>query len=294
MGRMTEIDGRYLPSLSKVFSPIVMERLIQYGKSDFLNEIIEHSAAFKGFDRSLPLFRFFEEIYNYLNQNYRNEYIYKNVLAKQCYRGEHSQNSHMLTELRVSNCKADVVILNGTSTAYEIKSELDSFDRLEKQIRAYSSMFDHIYVITSVSQASKLCDRLPSHVGIQALKPNNEIDLIRHVRSNKKDISNAVIFDSFRKLEYIQIIKSRFGTVPDVPNTQIHQECKDLFCTLSQEEAHETMLQTLSRRSNTLLRDVLAGLPVSLRAWAVSAKIDESKHQRLMLLLKQRTDSVLS
>lgn len=47
-----------------------------------------------------------------------------NVIANKILLGKHSLNtSHMLSEFRVGYNKADVVIINGTSSVYEIKSE---------------------------------------------------------------------------------------------------------------------------------------------------------------------------
>ncbi|MEI9986083.1 MAG: sce7726 family protein [Aliidongia sp.] len=45
--------------------------------------------------------------------------------------GKHSlRTASMLNEFRAGSCKADLVILNGTATVYEIKSERDSLTRL--------------------------------------------------------------------------------------------------------------------------------------------------------------------
>ena len=63
----------------------------------------------------------------------RDEYIYKAALTHNVLLGTHSlKTASMLAEFRVGQCKADVAILNGTSTVYEIKSERDSLDRLER------------------------------------------------------------------------------------------------------------------------------------------------------------------
>jgi hypothetical protein len=201
----------------------------------------------------------------------------------------------MLTELRVGDCKADVVILNGTSTVYEIKSELDSLERVHSQIEAYSKMFDRIIIVSSVAQSKKLRSLLPDHVGLQILRSDNKVEDITKAKSNKHNVVNSVIFDTFRKQEYIRIIKSLFDTVPDVPNTQIFEKCKNLFCGISPERAHRAMIETLSRRSNgVVLRNSLETLPYSLSAWAVSINIDEDKHKRLSTLLEQSVQEVLS
>ncbi len=103
----------------------------------------------------------YEDLFNFafthLQKNYRNEYIYKNAIAKNILLGKHSLNtSFMLQEFRIGHCKADTLVLNGTSNIYEIKSELDSLDRLQGQINTYSQVFDMVHVITFQARLKKL------------------------------------------------------------------------------------------------------------------------------------------
>jgi hypothetical protein len=135
---MLEIDPKYLPALGRLFTPIVMDSLAQKSYSPYLSEVCINSGLLDKIDPATTLGQFFEWVYNLLFKNYRNEYVYKNVLANKILLGKHSLNtSQILTEFRVGRSKADVVLLNGTSTVYEIKSEYDSFARLEKQIQSY-------------------------------------------------------------------------------------------------------------------------------------------------------------
>ena len=181
------LNRKCLPALSRIFTPVVMDSLIQTGTSDYLNEVVHNSGLINLLDTSMPLKNFFDWIYDFLFKYYRNEYIYKNVIANKILLGKHSLNtSHMLTEFRVGRCKADAVVVNGTSTVYEIKSEFDSFTRLENQIQAYLEIFDHINVITSASQANKLDSILPGKAGILVLTNRNTITTIRKSKSNKK------------------------------------------------------------------------------------------------------------
>ena len=222
--------------------------------------------------------------YNFLFKNYRNEYIYKNVIANKILLGKHSLNtSHMLTEFRVGKCKADAVVLNGTSTVYEIKSEFDSFARLQNQIQAYLAIFDHINVITSVSQASKMGSILPDMAGILILTNRNTITTVRESKSNKRNTNPGILFDSLRKNEYIKITKEYFGVVPDVPNTQIYRKCKKLFSEIPPEIAHDLTIKVLRMRSKTkILQEFIKKAPSSLSAYAMSICNEKSKMQALM------------
>ena len=59
-----------------------------------------------------------------------------------------------LTEIPIAKSKADFVLINGKAVVYEIKTELDNFDRLENQINDYYKAFDHVAVVTCKRKSS--------------------------------------------------------------------------------------------------------------------------------------------
>ena len=294
--KRVKIDKRYYPAVSRIFSPIVLNRLALNGHSDYLTEASVNSGLLEQTDPSMPLSQFFDMVYNLLFKNYRNEYIYKNVIANKILRGRHSLNtSSMLTEFRAGKCKADAVIINGTSTVYEIKSEYDSFARLGNQIKAYLEVFDHINVITSETQASKLETMLPNEVGIQVLTNRKTISTVRDSISNKENIKPDILFNSLRKHEYLEIIESYFGRTPDVPNTLIYRECKRLFCEIPVEDVHNSVISLLRKRNDAgLLKDFFAVAPDSLSAYALSISNDKFKIKALMQRLTDGVGMVLT
>ena len=295
MNTNIQIDQRYLPALGRLFSPVVMNSLAMEGYSGYLSEVCTNSGLLTQIDPEMPFGQFFDLIYNILFKNYRNEYIYKNVIANKILLGKYSLNtSHMLTEFRVGKCKADAVILNGTSIVYEIKSEYDSFLRLENQIQTYLKIFDHINVITSGSQAAKLDAIIPDRVGILVLTNKNTISIIRESKSNIININPGILFDSLRKKEYMLIVNDYFGFVPDVPNTQIYKECKKLYCKMPSDTAYDLTIKILRRRSNTkVLKEFIDSAPSSLSAYAMSICNEKAKMQTLMTQFSSSLSSVL-
>jgi len=279
-----KINPKYLPSFGRIFSPLVMDYLALKGYSGYLSEVCVNSRLLEQIDPFMPLAQFFDLIYKILFKSYRNEYIYKNAIANKILLGKHSLNtSHMLTEFRVGKCKADAVVLNGTSTVYEIKSEFDSFSRLENQIKTYLEIFDYINVITSTSQAIKLKSILPDKAGIMVLTNRNTISTIREPKSNKKNTNPSILFDSLRKNEYLIAVKEYFGTVPDVPNTQIYRECKKLFSEMPPELAHDLTIKILrKRRDIEALKEFIKRAPPSLSAYAMSICSERAKMRALM------------
>ena len=90
--------------------------------------------ALEYIDSNSPIRDLFDSIFDRLtSKDYRHEFIYKSVIAHKILLGRHSLNTAvLLNEFRVGDCKADVVVINGTSNVYEIKSERDSLCRLKK------------------------------------------------------------------------------------------------------------------------------------------------------------------
>jgi hypothetical protein len=200
----------------------------------------------------------------------------------------------MLTEFRVGKSKADVVILNGSSSVYEIKSEYDSFARLESQIQSYLEIFDFINVITSHTQAEKLLSILPEKVGILVLTNRNSISTRREPISNRENIIPETLFDSLRKTEYTKIINEYYDAIPDVPNTQIYRECKKLFCKIPPRSVHDLTITYLKgRNSSKILKEFIDKAPFSVSAYAMSISGQEKKMQKLLDLFDKKFSSLL-
>ncbi|MFC1724256.1 sce7726 family protein [candidate division KSB1 bacterium] len=292
---MMEINHNYLPALSRIFSPLVLDVIAQKGKSPFLSEVCKNSGLIDKIDFATTLREFIDRVYNHLLKNYRNEYIYKNVITNNILLGTHSLNTtQILMEFRVGRCKADIVLLNGASTVYEIKTQYDSFTRLEKQIQAYFKVFEYINVITSPSQIPKLQSLLPEKAGILVLTNRNNISTIRKAKSNIENVIPHILFDSLRKSEYKKIVKEYYGTIPDVPNTQIYRECKKVFCKIPPVMAHNLTIQILKERNNTKgLKDFLNNAPSSVSAYAFSICNDRIKMQKLLNQFDNKIHSLI-
>jgi len=289
-------NKKYYPALSRIFSPIVLDSILKTGVSDYLTEVCKKSGFLDQLPLSIPLSSFLEKVHNFLLKNYRNEYIYKNAIANKVLLGKHSlSTAHMLTEFRAGKCKADVVILNGSSSVYEIKSEYDSFKRLEKQICEYLKVFDRINVITSESQIAKLKSLLPKEIGIQVLTRRNTISTIRESKSNILNVKTDILFNSLRKNEYIALIKEYYGSIPDLPNTLLFKACKKLYCEISVKVAHDLTINILRNRTNNqMLKDYMQMIPSSLTAYALSIGYKGYSIKQFTSLLEKSLGQCLS
>jgi len=232
----------------------------------------------------------FEFAYKYLLQNYRNEYIYKNAIANRILLGIHSLNtSFMLQEFRVGSCKVDTVVLNGTSNAYEIKTELDSLERLSKQVDTYLKVFDMVHVITYPGHADKVRKVIPERVGLLELVKGEHIKTLRKAISGKDSISTEVLFDSLRRSEYQAIVKEHYGFAPIVPNTKAYSVYKELFTKIEPAVAHDLAVVHLKKRGNSvLLKDFIGTVPEFFKSLSVSGRFSSKDMAQVQAMLQSK------
>ncbi len=270
-----ELGAKHGAALARLFSACVIRDLAATGHSALATKVLRESGADRGLSSSISLGSFFDQIFKVLFKYHRNEYIYKNAIANKILLGRHSLNSSfMMTEFRVLNCKADCVVLNGTSNVYEIKSDFDSMVRLRRQIDAYQKVVDRVHVITSVDQLESVMMQVDESVGVMVLNNRNSISTVREGRSLKAHTLPSAIFDSLRQSEYLKIVREYFGFQPSGPNTRIYNVCKELFCQLPSTSAHDAMLQVLKERGNChSLKQFIHKVPVSLKAASIACKL---------------------
>jgi hypothetical protein len=288
------------PVLARFFSSSVLRELAHNGHSTIAGRLSRQHHLFEQFGSSTPVGEFYDAIFKRLIREYRHEYIYKNAIAEKILLGKHNLNTaFMLTEFRVEDCKADAVVLNGTSHVYEIKSEMDSFERLDRQLAAYRKMFDFITVITTERLYKSVEDRVPTEVGIMVLADGGyqfRKKPYREAVSNKGNVDPLIIFNSLQRREYLKIIKETFGIIlAHLPNTQIYSEAKAYFEKLPPEVAHDAMVEALKHRRDThRVADFVLDVPDSLKAASLSIRLTHEERTRFVNLLHKDITSTFA
>lgn len=130
-----------------------------------LNEFIDSSFL------STMIGKNIHEIYNnIILKYYPNEICIKSSFIKQILM---NGKTHVtIFELPVGSSRADLCKINGKSIAYEIKTDLDNFSRLTKQINDYYEIFEEVYVICSASNVDNIVELLPKYCGIYTYTQN--------------------------------------------------------------------------------------------------------------------------
>lgn len=88
-------------------------------------------------------------------------------------------------EMPVGNSRADIVTVNGESKVYEIKTELDTYNRLESQLHDYRDHFDKVYVVVPLGEEKKVSKIIDESIGIITY---SKVDSNLKVRTHKKAI----------------------------------------------------------------------------------------------------------
>ena len=272
-------------ALVRLFSATIINQFTKSGRSPLFSRLALESKIANSIGQDKPIRDLFDAAFAELGKKqFRHEYVYKSALTQKILLGKHSLNSaSMLSEFRVGKSKADVVILNGTSTVYEIKSERDNLDRLDSQINSYLKVFANVNVITGEHHVDEILVKTPKSVGVLILTDRFQISTIRESINDPGRVKPDVIFDSVRLDEAKKILELFDVQLPAVPNTILYETLKSLFLRLDPTQAHQGMVQILrTTRSLKSLEEYLFKTPKSLRAAVVSSNTNKKSQINLL------------
>lgn len=189
-------------------------------------------------------------VYSFMSKEHRNEYFYKNTLLNKLLLGRHSlRTTTALSEVRVNKSKADFILINGRAVVYEIKTELDTLDRLESQIEDYYKAFSNVCVVTSESNYYKVFKMLKdTPVGIYVLTSKSTISHRKEPLENNSSLNHDIMFKLLRKQEFEEILINCYGTLPQCTPAQYYRKSRLLFQALDIQVAYSQLLRALKKR----------------------------------------------
>lgn len=265
--------------LAKVFTSTNMTKV---AKGD-LSLIQEAANDFPSLNKAQHLSELFDEAYRLLSKHYPNEYVIKNIIANNVLLGKHSMNTaSMLSELRIGSNKADCVIVNGSSTCYEIKTKFDSLKRLPEQLAAYTSSFDKTYVVTHEAHLDSLMKIQLDMPKFGILVSNSRNQLSQKIEAPlNTDFDTSLMFHTLRKDEYLDIAYKITGSELSCSQTDLFSECKKIFCSLETSVANEEFKRVLKQyRRND--HNFIRKLPKSMKNVGVSYNVHKKSKDRII------------
>lgn len=266
------------------FSPAVFRDLANTGRSDLLGRaIIDAQPLIESFsDRTVS--DYFDLAFSWISPDgQRNDYVYRNAVVTNVGMGVHSLNTAVvLNEMRAVSSKADVVIVNGKLTAYEIKSERDTLGRLGSQIVDYRRVFSSVNVIAHERHVDSVVGEVPSDVGILMLSRRGSIATIRGAIDCPQRVVVSDLADSLQTAELKRILVRLGIQVPEVPNTLIRRaimESLEGVDTVAFQRVATLVLKDC--RSQASLKAFLTQVPRSTRAGILALRPDTAAQSQI-------------
>jgi hypothetical protein len=287
-------DLNKIRSLSQIISPSNFKKIVR--EDDYFSTFYRLKKYMSISDSTTNL-DVVNVIYNSLLKNYKNEYVYKNILTNKLLLKKYSlKHTVALNEFNISKSIADFVLLNGEARVYEIKTELDNLEKLGKQVSDYCKFGDKVYIVTSTVHVDKLLELYGnSTIGIIELTSRNALKTIKEATTNKAIFCHETLFKTLRKQEYLEIIEEYFNYIPEVSNTKIFKECLALAKKIEVTSFQKLVVNKLKSRniSNPKIIQEKA-IPESLKHICYTLDFSKNEYDKLNSFLNKNSKICIS
>lgn len=247
--------------LNRFFTKSVVSDLIRSGSNSLYKKVVQR---FIEEPENKSNGQIISEIYSLIGKENRNEYFYINTLINKLLVKKHNVNTTTaLSQIWIGKSKADFVMINGIGNVYEIKSELDNFERLPSQLQDYYKAFSFVTVVVASRMFEKISltlnkfGEIGEHVGIYVLTDRDTRSKVfskEPIRYNSL-LDHACIFKLLHKREYESIICSFFGSLPATKPVLCYQACLNLFRKIPIIEAQALTFKQLKKRNRIVKTD---------------------------------------
>ncbi len=223
------------------------------------------------------------DLYKFMGKEYRNEYYFKNTLINKLLLGKYSVNTTTaLTEVPINKSKADFVLVNNKAVVYEIKTSLDTLERLDTQLNDYFKAFTTVCVVTCESNYEKLSSILKdTKVGIYILTDKNTLSKRKEPIEERAYLSYEVIFKILRKNEFENILLKCYGELPSATPAFYYDECFKYFKSIDIDIIYKYMLEELRKRIYLEKENYKKIIPYELKFLAYFAEYKEKDYSKL-------------
>jgi hypothetical protein len=226
----------------------------------------------------------YEDAFDVLRREYRCEYFFKAQVVSKVVFGRHSpRTANPLLEFPMGSAIADVVVVNGTTTVYEIKTDLDNFDRLGGQLEEYGTRAEFTSVVVSETRAERAAAMLPSWVGVLVLRRNGALATSRSPESRLEHLLPEHQFHLLRTEEARRAVEAATGRLVDAPTGRAWGLLRAEFCALTPAAANAAVVRELRGRG-TRAADLAStpDFPKALRAMAYAQPLSSTAQDRLV------------
>lgn len=230
-------------------------------------------------------FDLLKNAYSCISKNYRCEYVYKNELIKLLLNEYGTRSTVYFSEFRVGNSIADMVMFNGESKAFEIKTEYDTSRRLDKQLEDYKRFFDKCFVVIPESKLVEYYRIIESTTGIITMsREKGHINLkeVRPAKQNQRFEAEALM-SCLRTDEYKCIASCLGASLEGVSGYDMFTFCHNVISHADPHLLRTYFLREVKKRKNNT--SLLRKYPMLLRQMMLSLNLSEEKANRLITQL---------
>lgn len=236
--------------LNRLFTQQVFRTLVEKNTNSVYKTIISEYIKSNTQKNNISII---SEIYKYMHKYYRNEYIYINTMFNKWLLGKHSLNTTTaLTQIPVGKSKADFILINGKAVVYEIKTELDTLNRLDGQIKDYYKAFKYVSIVSCKENYEKIYKLYGNtSIGIYIFNKSGTISEKKKPVINNKFLDYKTIFYILNKNEYEDILLDYYGEKPKVSNIFYYETCFNWIKEIPMDILYKNFIIQLKKRNKT-------------------------------------------
>lgn len=241
-----KIDLHQLRDFSTLFSRSEVNR---WRKGDFTSidiKLLRYSLIEK--NKGNSYLKILRNTYQILEKKYPNEYVLKNEFLNRWVKEElGTNNSIIFNEFRIGKAIADLVMFNGISKVFEIKTLLDNEYRLLNQLEEYKKIFNEVYIIVPLELISKysIYDDSVGIITFDSISYN--FNLFRKAKRTLSIDSN-ILMEILHSKEYLNIVKEYYGSLPYMNSFNQFEICKKLISRIPKQELNNLFIQSMKKR----------------------------------------------
>jgi hypothetical protein len=235
---------------ARLFSTRSFRPILAHGGSLQLDEVLTRLRLDLGLPDRASNGTVVDAAYGLLATSYRSEYVYKNLIASKMFVGRHrAANAVFVNEFAVGSAVADSVLINGRATVYEIKTELDNADKLDRQLAEYYRAFPLVNVVVHESVVARYAAQLrDTPAGLISVGKRWRLSTVKPAEERHADLCVRTMFNTLRVREVEKALTDLGFKLPVVPNGRRYGEHLNLAMQVPPAEFHRAWLAAIKDR----------------------------------------------
>ncbi|WP_417591608.1 sce7726 family protein [Owenweeksia hongkongensis] len=283
MGRKKKYNDNQLRDYSSLFTRSSVQQWLKGNFASIENIAQQHDSTL--FAKTIGSYLdYLKYVYKILEANYQNEYILKNSFLNEWLINQlGNSNNKVFSEYRVGNSIADLAMFNGVSRVFEIKTELDSKQRLDSQIDNYKLAFNEIYLIVPRSKL-QLYSNNNFDIGIVAydLAAESKFQVMRKAKTQAVVDPNTIM-NILHTKEYKKVVQRYYGSLPEMTSFTQFQICADLLKAIPNETLNKLFIEQMKSRVH---RAALSSRHKEFNQISLALKLNTDKRHLMINALK--------